>query len=68
MVCDRARESCLVFSGSYESFYWGFDDLAEVTGFEAERLTVFRRVMGEIVTRIDTFALAARHAEAAANR
>ena len=67
-VCDRARESCPVFPGSHESFHWGLDDPAEATGSEAERLAVFRRVMGEIVTRIDTFALAARHAEAAAHR
>ena len=67
-VCDRARESCPVFPGSHESFHWGLDDPAEATGSEAERLAVFRRVMGEIVTRIDTFALAARHAEAGAHR
>jgi len=65
-VCDRARESCPVFPGSHESFHWGLDDPAEATGTEDERLAVFRRVMGEIVTRIDTFVAAARHAEAIA--
>jgi arsenate reductase len=65
-VCDRARESCPVFPGSHESFHWGLDDPAEATGTEAERLAVFRRVMAEIVTRIDAFVAAVRHAEASA--
>jgi arsenate reductase len=61
-VCDRARESCPVFPGAQESLHWGFDDPAEAVGSEDERLAVFRRVMGEISRRIDTFILATRHA------
>jgi arsenate reductase (thioredoxin) len=54
-VCDRARESCPVFPGAGESLHWGFDDPAEATGTEAERLAVFRRVMTEIAGRINAF-------------
>jgi arsenate reductase len=58
-VCDRARESCPVFPGGAESLHWGFDDPAEATGTEAERLAVFERVLGEISARLRTFAPAA---------
>jgi arsenate reductase len=58
-VCDRARESCPVFPGGAESLHWGFDDPAEATGSEDERLAVFERVLGEISARLRTFAPAA---------
>ena len=55
-VCDRARETCPVFPGGAESLHWGFDDPAEATGTEAERLAVFERVLGEIAARLRVFA------------
>jgi arsenate reductase len=58
-VCDRARESCPVFPGGAQSLHWGFDDPAEATGTEAERLAVFEKVLGEISTRLRVFAPAA---------
>jgi arsenate reductase len=58
-VCDRARESCPVFPGGAESLHWGFDDPAEATGSEDERLAVFERVLKEISARLRTFAPAA---------
>jgi arsenate reductase len=58
-VCDRARESCPVFPGGGETIHWGFDDPAEATGTEPERLAVFERVLGEIATRLRAFAPAA---------
>lgn len=58
-VCDRARESCPVFPGGAESLHWGFDDPAEATGSESERVAVFERVLGEISARLRTFAPAA---------
>lgn len=60
-VCDRARESCPVFPGGGESIHWGFDDPAEATGTEPERLAVFERVLGEISTRLRLFSPAALH-------
>lgn len=62
-VCDRARESCPYFPGGNETLHWGFDDPAEATGTEAERLEVFDRVLREVSGRIQAFipvALAAR--------
>lgn len=54
-VCDRARESCPVFPGGAESLHWGFDDPAEATGTENERLAVFEGVLGEIAGRLRVF-------------
>lgn len=51
-VCDRAQEHCPVFPGEAERIHWGFDDPAEATGTEEERMRVFRRVRGEIQGRI----------------
>ena len=58
-VCDRARETCPVFPGGANALHWGFDDPAEATGTDAERLAVFERVLGEISTRLRAFAPAA---------
>ena len=46
--------------------HWGFDDPAAAEGTEEERLTVFRRVRGEIYDRIRLF-VAATGKEVAAN-
>jgi len=54
-VCDRARESCPVFPGAHESLHWDFDDPADTTGSEEERLAVFERVMAEIAGRLRVF-------------
>jgi arsenate reductase (thioredoxin) len=58
-VCDRARETCPVFPGGGERLHWSFEDPAEATGTEEERLAVFERVLVEIAGRVRTFAQAA---------
>ena len=48
-VCDNARETCPVFTGTVEhNLHIGFDDPADATGTEEEVLAVFRRVRDEI--------------------
>lgn len=54
-VCDNAREACPVFPGAVQQLHWGFDDPAEATGTEEQRLRVFRRVRDEIRHRIRRF-------------
>lgn len=54
-VCDRAKERCPVFPGDSERIHWSFDDPADATGSEEERLRVFRRVRDEIAQRIRLF-------------
>jgi len=56
-VCDRARQACPTWPVPHERIDWSFDDPAEATGTEEERLLVFRRVALEIKRRIDLFLL-----------
>ena len=66
-VCDQARQVCPVFPGVHESLHWGYEDPAEATGTEEERLRVFKRVfiaMGEWVQQFAV--IAKRAAESAA--
>ena len=56
-VCDQARQVCPVFPGVHESLHWGYDDPAEATGTEEERLAVFRRVFIQISERVQQFAV-----------
>jgi arsenate reductase len=61
-VCDQARQVCPVFPGVHESLHWGYEDPAEATGTEEERLAVFRRVFVQLGERVQQFAiLAERH-------
>jgi arsenate reductase len=56
-VCDGANESCPMFTGEVRHrLHIGFDDPAEATGDEADRLAVFRRVRDEIAARFRQFA------------
>jgi arsenate reductase len=59
-VCDQARQVCPVFPGVHESLHWGYEDPAEATGSEEERLAVFRRVFIQIGERIRQFAVVTR--------
>ena len=63
-VCDNARESCPVFPGSHESLHWGYDDPAEVTGTDDERLTAFRSTFTQMGLRINEFAVIAERVDA----
>ena len=54
-VCDRARQSCPVFPGQYNSLHWGLDDPAEVEGTDAEKLAAFERTYLELSQRIRPF-------------
>lgn len=59
-VCDRAKESCPIFPNDTQRIHWGFDDPADATGDEEERMKVFRRVRGEISRRLQLFIAANR--------
>jgi len=66
-VCDRARQSCPVFPGSYDGLHWGLEDPAEVEGTDEERLTAFRRTAMELTQRIRPFVEVARKASGRAH-
>jgi arsenate reductase len=59
-VCDEARQVCPVFPGVHESLHWGYEDPAEATGTEEQRLAVFRRVFIQLGERINQFVELAR--------
>ncbi len=54
-VCDRARQSCPVFPGQYNSLHWGLEDPAEVEGTDADKLAAFGQTYLELVQRIRPF-------------
>jgi arsenate reductase (thioredoxin) len=59
-VCDQARQSCPVFPGSHQSLHWGYEDPAEATGTDEERMKVFRSVFTQLGQRIGQFVVIAR--------
>jgi arsenate reductase len=63
-VCDEARQVCPVFPGVHESLHWGYEDPAEATGTEEERLAVFRRVFIQMGERVKQFATVTRRQHA----
>ncbi len=54
-VCDRARQTCPVFPGSYNALHWGLEDPAEVEGSDAEKLAAFKRTYVELHQRLRPF-------------
>ena len=55
-VCDGAKESCPVFSGSVKhSIHIGFDDPAEIKGSDDFILNEFRRIRDEIYNKFKIF-------------
>ena len=56
IVCDRASQSCpRVWPGAMTRHYLPFDDPAEATGTEEQKLAVFRRVRDEIETAMKSW-------------
>jgi arsenate reductase len=55
-VCDNAKEHCPIFPGPCIREHWRFDDPAEATGTDEERLKAFRKVRDQIAARVQTFA------------
>ena len=51
-VCDDANEACPVFPGARERLHWSFPDPSRAGGEADERLTTFRKVRDEILSRI----------------
>ena len=50
-VCNDANEACPVFPGARRRLHWSFEDPAQATGSEEERLRVFQSVRDEIRER-----------------
>jgi arsenate reductase len=52
-VCDRAKESCPIFPGTYKFLSWGLEDPAAATGTKEEKLQFFRQIRDEISRNIE---------------
>ena len=61
-VCDRARQSCPVFPGPYNSLHWDLQDPSEVEGTDAEKLAAFKETAAELDALLAPFVETARHA------
>jgi arsenate reductase len=64
-VCDNARESCPAFFGAAKRLHQSFDDPAELSGSQDERLAAFRRVRDELRTYLNGFAQTAHKSKGA---
>ena len=62
-VCDNAKESCPVFPGAKETLHWPFDDPADATGTDEEKMIVFRRVRDKIKFKIQSYLNTRRNGE-----
>ncbi|MEM9413677.1 MAG: arsenate reductase ArsC, partial [Planctomycetota bacterium] len=54
-VCDNAKESCPTLPAHIEILHWPFDDPADATGNDEQKLHLFRRVRDEILVRIQSY-------------
>ena len=54
-VCDNAQQSCPTLPGAAQVLHWPFQDPADATGSDDEKLEVFRRVRDEISDRIKSY-------------
>ena len=54
-VCDNAQESCPAFPDAGEVLHWPFDDPADATGTDEEKMKMFCRVRDEISDRISLY-------------
>lgn len=54
-VCGNAKDSCPVFLSAHKAYHWPFDDPADATGTDEEKMTMFRRVREEITSRIKAY-------------
>ncbi len=55
-VCAAADQACPIFPGQVNRHHWPFDDPAEATGTDEEKMVVFRRVRDEIQRTFGAYA------------
>jgi arsenate reductase len=54
-VCDHAKEACPVLPGVETTLHWPFEDPANATGSDEEKMDCFRRVRDQIRQRIKEY-------------
>ena len=61
-VCGHADQACPIFPGQMTCHHWPFEDPANVTGTDEEKLAIFRRVRNEIRRVFTAYAAGRRDA------
>jgi arsenate reductase len=51
-VCDSAKETCPTLPGAKKIVHWPFEDPADATGTDDQKLRTFRQVRDEIAAAI----------------
>jgi arsenate reductase len=54
-VCGNAQDNCPAYPATVKTLHWPFDDPADATGTDDEKMEFFRRVRGEIDSKIQEF-------------
>lgn len=54
-VCDNAQESCPSLPSAKQTLHWPFEDPADATGDDDEKLQVFRKVRDQIYQKIESY-------------
>ncbi len=54
-VCGNAQQNCPVYPASIEMLHWPFDDPADATGDDEQKIEFFRRVRDEIDAKIRSY-------------
>ncbi len=54
-VCDKAKESCPLFTNTNKTLHWSFPDPAETVGTTEEKINKFREVRNQIEEKIIKF-------------
>jgi len=54
-VCGNAQADCPIWPGASELFHWPFEDPADATGTDDEKLKCFREVRDQIKDRIESY-------------
>jgi arsenate reductase len=54
-VCEEGAAACPMIPGQHVVERWQFDDPAQATGTDEQRLVIFRRVRDEIAAKVKDF-------------
>lgn len=59
-VCGKADQACPMFPGQVNRYHWSFDDPAQASGTDEEKMAVFRQVRDEMRRVFDAYAAGRR--------
>ena len=54
-VCDNAKDACPIWPSAKKLLHWPFEDPADASGSDEQKLEVFRKVRDQIKSRIQSY-------------